>query len=95
VNRNVSTPEGGSGADTRKGCHFQTLFHAAIRDGLSRPSYVADLVETATGKLASPPEPGKAQLVANRPRDQLMVTKLDRLGRSPRASDRYGSIVRC
>jgi hypothetical protein len=36
----------------------------------------------ASGKLAYPPELTKALLVANRLEDQLVVTKLDRLGRS-------------
>ena len=39
-------------------------------------------VDTASGKLARRPELDKALLSANRPGDQLVVTKLDRLGRS-------------
>ncbi|MEV6139061.1 recombinase family protein [Nocardia sp. NPDC051990] len=39
-------------------------------------------LDKASGKLASRPELSKALLVANRPEDQLVVTKLDRLGRS-------------
>ncbi|MFE3002385.1 recombinase family protein [Nocardia sp. NPDC059246] len=39
-------------------------------------------IDKASGKLASRPELSKALLVANRRKDQLVVTKLDRLGRS-------------
>lgn len=39
-------------------------------------------MDTASGKLARRPELDKALLSANRLGDQLMVTKLDRLGRS-------------
>ncbi|MGQ4601620.1 recombinase family protein [Nocardia sp. R6R-6] len=39
-------------------------------------------LDKASGKLASRPELDKALLVANREGDQLVVTKLDRLGRS-------------
>jgi DNA invertase Pin-like site-specific DNA recombinase len=39
-------------------------------------------IDKASGKLASRPELGKALLSANRAGDQLVVTKLDRLGRS-------------
>ena len=39
-------------------------------------------IDNASGKLASRLELSKALLVANRPEDQLVVTKLDRLGRS-------------
>lgn len=39
-------------------------------------------IDTASGKLARRPELDKALLTANRPGDQLVVTKLDRLGRS-------------
>lgn len=39
-------------------------------------------IDKASGKLASRPELSKALFVANRPDDQLVVTKLDRLGRS-------------
>ena len=39
-------------------------------------------MDTASGKLARRPELDKALLSANRPGDQLVVTKLDRLGRS-------------
>jgi len=39
-------------------------------------------VDKASGKLASRPELDKALLTAARPDDQLVVTKLDRLGRS-------------
>jgi DNA invertase Pin-like site-specific DNA recombinase len=40
------------------------------------------LVDKASGKLASRPELDKALLIAARAGDQLVVTKLDRLGRS-------------
>jgi len=39
-------------------------------------------IDKASGKLARRPERGKALLSANRSGDQLVVTKLDRLGRS-------------
>lgn len=39
-------------------------------------------IDTASGKLARRPELDKALLSANRGGDQLVVTKLDRLGRS-------------
>lgn len=39
-------------------------------------------IDTASGKLARRPELEKALLSANRAGDQLVVTKLDRLGRS-------------
>ncbi|WP_298045181.1 recombinase family protein [uncultured Citricoccus sp.] len=39
-------------------------------------------LDTASGTLARRPELDKALLSANRPGDQLVVTKLDRLGRS-------------
>jgi DNA invertase Pin-like site-specific DNA recombinase len=39
-------------------------------------------IDKASGKLARRPELDKALLSANRPGDQLVVTKLDRLGRS-------------
>jgi len=39
-------------------------------------------IDKASGKLASRPGLSRALLVANRPKDQLVVTKLDRLGRS-------------
>ncbi len=39
-------------------------------------------IDRASGKLANRPELGKALLSANRAGDQLVITKLDRLGRS-------------
>ncbi|GIF09070.1 recombinase family protein [Actinoplanes siamensis] len=39
-------------------------------------------LDKASGKLAHRPELDKALLVAHRRGDQLVVTKLDRLGRS-------------
>ncbi len=39
-------------------------------------------IDTASGKLARRPELDKALLSANRAGDQLVITKLDRLGRS-------------
>ncbi len=39
-------------------------------------------IDKASGKLARRPELDNALLVARRPGDQLVITKLDRLGRS-------------
>jgi DNA invertase Pin-like site-specific DNA recombinase len=42
-------------------------------------------IDKAPGKLTCRPELDKALLVALRPGDQLVVTKLDRLGQDPPA----------
>jgi DNA invertase Pin-like site-specific DNA recombinase len=52
--------------------------HDALIGGGCDPVYV----DKASGVLASRPELAKALLSANRSGDQLVVTKLDRLGRS-------------
>jgi DNA invertase Pin-like site-specific DNA recombinase len=52
--------------------------HDALTAAGCDPIYI----DRASGKLASRPELDKALLSANRAGDQLVVTKLDRLGRS-------------
>ncbi len=54
----------------------------AQRDALTAAGCEQIFLDKASGKLASRPELDKALLVANRPGDQLVVTKLDRLGRT-------------
>jgi DNA invertase Pin-like site-specific DNA recombinase len=52
------------------------------RDALTAAGCEEIYVDQASGKLASRPELERALLVAARTGDQLVVTKLDRLGRS-------------
>jgi DNA invertase Pin-like site-specific DNA recombinase len=52
------------------------------RDALAAAGCDEIYVDKASGKLASRPELDKALFIATRPGDQLVVTKLDRLGRS-------------
>jgi DNA invertase Pin-like site-specific DNA recombinase len=54
----------------------------AQRDALAAAGCEQIFLDKASGKLATRPELDKALLVANRPGDQLVVTKLDRLGRT-------------
>lgn len=54
----------------------------AQRDALIAVGCDQIFLDTVSGKLARRPELGKALLSANRAGDQLIVTKLDRLGRS-------------
>ena len=54
----------------------------AQHDALTVAGCDAVFVDKASGKLARRPELDKALLSANRAGDQLVVTKLDRLGRS-------------
>lgn len=54
----------------------------AQRDALTAAGCEQVFTDTASGKLARRPELDQALLVARRPGDQLVVTKLDRLGRS-------------
>ena len=55
---------------------------AAQHDALAAAECEQTFIDKASGKLASRPELDKALLSANRAGDQLVVTKLDRLGRS-------------
>jgi len=52
------------------------------RDALDAAGCDEVFIDKASGKLASRPQLDKALLVAARASDQLVVTKLDRLGRS-------------
>jgi DNA invertase Pin-like site-specific DNA recombinase len=54
----------------------------AQNDALTEASCEQVFLDTASGTLARRPELDKALLSANRTGDQLVVTKLDRLGRS-------------
>ena len=54
----------------------------AQHDALTAAGCEQIFIDTESGKLARRPELDKALLSANRPGDQLVVTKLDRLGRS-------------
>ncbi|WP_271396130.1 recombinase family protein [Neomicrococcus lactis] len=54
----------------------------AQHDALRAASCEQVFLDTASGKLARRSELDKALLSANRSGDQLVVTKLDRLGRS-------------
>ena len=61
--------------------------HEAQHDALHAAGCERIFIDHASGKLATRPELDKALLVAERAGDQLVVTKLDRLGRLARASD--------
>ncbi len=54
----------------------------AQHDALTEAGCEQIYLDTASGKLSRRPELDRALLSANRPGDQLVVTKLDRLGRS-------------
>jgi len=55
---------------------------ASQEDALRAAGCEEVFIDKASGKLARRPELDKALLVANRAGDQLVITKLDRLGRS-------------
>lgn len=52
------------------------------QDALAAAGCDQVFIDKVSGKLARRPELDKALLAANRPGDQLVITKLDRLGRS-------------
>ncbi len=54
----------------------------AQHDALTTAGCEQIFIDKASGKLARRPELDKALLVAHRPGDQVVITKLDRLGRS-------------
>lgn len=54
----------------------------AQRDALAGAGCEQIFIDKASGKLDRRPELDKALLVANRPGDQIVITKLDRLGRT-------------
>ncbi|MBA3489419.1 MAG: recombinase family protein [Longispora sp.] len=54
----------------------------AQHDALAAAGCTEIYLDKASGKLARRPELDKALIVARRPGDQLVITKLDRLGRS-------------
>ena len=54
----------------------------AQQDALDAAGCDQVFIDRASGKLASRPELDKALIAASRAGDQLLVTKLDRLGRS-------------
>ncbi|MFE3755712.1 recombinase family protein [Nocardia tengchongensis] len=61
---------------------IRDLHPEAQHDALTTAGCEQFFIGKASGELASRPELSKALLVTNRPKNQLVVTKLDRLGRS-------------
>lgn len=59
--------------------HPESQRDALVAAGIAETEIFVDKM---SGKLASRPELDKALLCANRPGDKLVITKLDRLGRS-------------
>ena len=72
----------GSCGSATPGCRTRDQHPEAQQDALRAAGCERVFVDTASGKLARRPELDKALLSANRAGDQLVVTKLDRLGRS-------------
>jgi DNA invertase Pin-like site-specific DNA recombinase len=66
----------------RTGFHPRSTPRSAQSDALRAAGCDAIYLDKVSGKLARRPELDKAPLSANRAGDQLVITKLDRLGRS-------------
>jgi DNA invertase Pin-like site-specific DNA recombinase len=75
--RSSSSIETGNGRVSIRDQHPE-----AQHDALTTAGCDEVFIDRASGKLVRRPELDKALLSANRPGDQLVVTKLDRLGRS-------------
>lgn len=65
----------------RTGVSTRDQHPEAQHDTLTSAGCEQIFIDTASGKLAKRPEPERTLLTANRAGDQVVVTKLDRLGR--------------